>query len=115
MSHGLLSQNNVMKLITRVLISTCSTILISQLLITNYKSYRISQVGVGEDIFNYTTCGKSAFKRGFGQKVISFSFYENGLSDRRLGSSFEIPDYFNGIKENILLQPYFYPDWTIRL
>ena len=80
-----------------------------------HKSFQIMQVGQSEDIFNYTTCGEGAFKRGFGQKVISFSFYENGLSDRRLDSSFEIPDYFNGIKENIILQPYFYPDWTIRL
>ena len=83
-----------------------------------HKSLKIMQVGQSEDIFNYTTCGEGAFKRGVGQKVISFSFYEHDdtrASERKLNRLFEYPGYFRGIEENLLLQPSFYPSWTIRL
>ena len=64
------------------------------------KSFKVMKVGQSEDIFNYATCGESAFKRGFGQKGISFSFYEHdrtGVNERKLNESFEYPGYFGGI------------------
>ena len=68
--------------------------------------------------FNYATCGENAFKIGFGQKGISFLFYEHERTrvyERKLNKSFEYPGYFGGIEDNLLLQPNFYPSWKIRL
>ena len=105
-----------MKLIIRLLILTCFTIILLKLLF--HKSFHIMKVEQSEDIFNYTTCGEKAFKRGFGQKVISFSFYEHDdtrASERKLNRSFEYPAYFRGIEQTLLLQRNLYTTWTIRL
>ena len=67
---------------------------------------------------NQTTCGVKAFKRGTGQRVISFSFYEKDDTQRmqRINNvSTDPPDYFYGIDINLKLLPSFYPGWTVRI
>ena len=52
--------------------------------------------------FENTTCGESAFRRGSGQKVIGFSFYEHDdtrLKERKQNKSWINPPYFRGVKE----------------
>ena len=72
-----------------------------------------------KNYFNLTTCSESSYRRGFGQKVISFSFYEHdsaGLETRTHNRSGLIyPDYFRGIKTNLELSSQYYPGWTVRL
>ena len=71
-----------------------------------------------KDAFKETTCGETSFRRGFGQKVIGFSFYEHDsirLEERRLNKSFDFPPYFRGIEENLDLVPILYPGWIVRL
>ena len=68
--------------------------------------------------FENTTCGESAFRRGSGQKVIGFSFYEHDdtrLKERKQNKSWINPPYFRGVKENLDLVATFYPGWTVRL
>ena len=60
--------------------------------------------------FNETTCGKDAFQRGPGQKVIAYSYYE---ATRRLGNMNR--KYFEGLEANIKLLDKAYPGWKIRL
>ena len=71
------------------------------------------------EYFNMTTCSESSYRRGFRQKVISFSFYEHdsaALETRILNKSGLIyPDYFSGIKTNLELSIQYYPGWTVRL
>ena len=62
-------------------------------------------------IFNQTTCGIDAFRRGLHQKVAGFSFYGDTNSDVHKAKK-----YFEGIKENLgLLTELYDESWTMRL
>ena len=68
--------------------------------------------------FQNTTCGLSAFRRGSGQKVIGFSFYEKDnkrRKERKLKTSWDNPPYFEGVRENLDLVSQLYPGWVVRL
>ena len=66
--------------------------------------------------FTDTTCGRDAFLRGPGQKVVGFSFYNypnagfwhSWWKNKRKG-------FFQGIIGNLELMPIFYPGWIMRL
>ena len=70
---------------------------------------------------NQTTCSQDAFRRGTGQKVIGFSFYEKTSNKEKRLEAFRkneeipLPLYFHGIKTNLKLMPQFYPNWIMRL
>jgi len=63
-----------------------------------------------EPLFNSTTCGMDAFRRGSHQRTIGFSFYGDPRTPRHKSKQ-----YFQGISENLNLLPRFYPGWTMRL
>ena len=99
-----------MKLLTLMCSMSFSVLVYHKLLMNKSNSHG--------NIFDNTTCGRSAYRRGFGQKVISFSFYEldgGGLKKRKLNESTEFPPYFRGIETNLQLSSYYYPSWTVWL
>ena len=54
--------------------------------------------------FNETTCGRDAYRRGAGQKIVGFSFYGDVNSSVAIEKG-----YFDGIVGNLKLMPVFYP------
>ena len=64
----------------------------------------------GSVIFNQTTCGADAFRRGSNQKIVGFSFYGDINSDNSKKKG-----YFRGILGNLKLMPKYYPGWVMRL
>ena len=60
--------------------------------------------------YNQTTCGRDAWRRGVGQKIVGFSFYGdiNTNMSKKKG-------YFQGIVDNLKLMPRYYPGWVMRL
>ena len=58
----------------------------------------------GNVSFEDTTCGKDAFFRGRGQKVVGFSFYGDINSNKSIEKG-----YFEGIVENLKLIRVYYP------
>ena len=58
----------------------------------------------GNVSFEATTCGKDAFLRGPGQKVVGFSFYGDINSNKSIEKG-----YFEGIVENLQLIRAYYP------
>ncbi len=59
---------------------------------------------IGNVPFNETTCGRDAYRRGAGQKVVGFSFYGDVNSTVAIEKG-----YFDGIVGNLKLMPVFYP------
>ena len=54
------------------------------------------------NLFKNTTCSEDAFRRGSGQKVIGFSFYEpndKNMIERKHNKSYNLPPYFKGIEK----------------
>jgi len=73
---------------------------------------------INTQYFHNTTCGMSAFRRGSGQKVIGFAFYEKDnkrREERKINKSWDNPPYFEGVKENLELVSQLYPGWFVRL
>jgi len=60
--------------------------------------------------YTRTTCGRSAYMRGPGQKVVGFSFYGDPNTPKHKAKK-----YFTGIEENLSSLPVFYPGWVMRL
>ena len=61
--------------------------------------------------FEYSTCSEVSAERGFGQKIVSYSFY----SAKEAKNNKEADKlYFPGIFANLLLMKKFYPGWTMR-
>ena len=60
---------------------------------------------LGNDVrYNETTCGRDAYRRGVGQKIVGFSFYGDVNSTVSIEKG-----YFDGIVGNLKLMPKFYP------
>eukprot|EP00096_Caligus_rogercresseyi_P007457 TRINITY_DN25318_c0_g1_i1.p1 TRINITY_DN25318_c0_g1~~TRINITY_DN25318_c0_g1_i1.p1 ORF type:complete len:364 (-),score=14.41 TRINITY_DN25318_c0_g1_i1:7-1098(-) len=71
-----------------------------------------SEWSLGKEMtYNDTTCSPQAFKRGPGQKVIGFTFYEPDSNNTDKSHR----DYFEGIAENLRLMKEFYPGFIMRL
>ena len=60
--------------------------------------------------FNETTCGRDAFERGSGQKIVGYSFYGDIHTEMSKKKG-----YFEGISGNLRLMPTYYPDWVMRV
>ena len=60
--------------------------------------------------YNKTTCGKDAFARGSGQKVVAFAFYGDIHTEVSIKKG-----YFEGIEGNLGLMPKYYPGYTMRV
>ena len=108
---------HIMKLLTLIVCSLVVSVSFYNLLINNWNQHEIKS-NFYENVFNLTTCGENAYRRGFGQKVISFSFYEHdgrGLEERQFNNATEYPDYFRGIETNLLLAQDYHPGWIVRL
>ena len=61
----------------------------------------------GNDVpYNETTCGRDAYRRGTGQKIVGFSFYGDVNSTVSIEKG-----YFDGIVGNLKLMPKFYPGY----
>lgn len=62
---------------------------------------------VDSSLYKTSTCGPSAFERGRGQKVVSFSFFDSGQDNGR--------QYFEGIESNIKAVQELFPTWVVRV
>ena len=70
-----------------------------------YKSDLASEIP-----FEKTTCGRDAYQRGSGQKIIGFSLFRNN------DANFEKErGYFEGIEPNLKSMASYYPGWIMRV
>ena len=60
-------------------------------------------------LYNVTTCGQDAYRRGVNQRVVSFSFYG------KPGSNVKHEKYLAGIASNARNIAAKYPGWVMRL
>ena len=54
------------------------------------------------------TCSDISFRRGAGQKVVGFTFYEPTAGENAVGEDKSLREYFEGIQENVDLVRKFY-------
>lgn len=66
--------------------------------------------GQKQSPFTLTTCSERSFKRGTGQKVISFAFYGDIETNKSKAKG-----YFEGIKDNLKLISKHYPGFLMRV
>ena len=60
-------------------------------------------------LFNQTTCSLESFNRGFGQKIVSFSYY------KYMYIEIDNINYIEDIQENLNLMSKYYPGWIMRV
>ena len=65
----------------------------------------------GHEKYKYseTSCSRAAHARGYGQKIVGFSFYGDPRSEHHKSKK-----YYQGIVDNLRLMPKFYPGWIMR-
>ena len=62
------------------------------------------------------TCSDISFRRGAGQKVVGFTFYEPTAGENAVGEDKSLREYFEGIQENVdLVRKFYGPEWVVRV
>ena len=95
---------------------------ISKCVEANWGSESRVQLSVGDNLviskdkhkdqvlFNETACSYHAYRRGSGQKIVTYSYYKS--TSRPSGKQ---NLYLAGIKENLDLMPLLYPGWVMQV